>query len=38
MICRTKRRLVLTKTSENDLKYRNNRIKILEISFTYSSY
>jgi preprotein translocase subunit SecY len=37
MICRTKQRLVLRKSSENDLKYHNNSIKIIENSFTYWS-
>jgi hypothetical protein len=30
MICRTKQRLVLKKSNENDSKYHNNSIKIIE--------
>ena len=36
MICNTKQRLLLKRSSENDLQYLNNSIIILEISFTYT--
>ena len=36
MIYNTKQRLLLKRSSENDLQYLNNSIIILEISFTYT--